>query len=140
VRAVSHLCGFYSAICLTTEEKARTFSTVSKPARSLSQINPVHAAPNIIQRISTLSLFSHLRLGLPRGSFPSDYLNKTLYASLLSPIRAISHANFILLDLITRIMRGEEYNNSLSRVKPGASKLRIKCYTNLTFKSRVSYI
>jgi hypothetical protein len=28
-------------------------------------------------------------------------------------------------------MRGEEYNDSLSRVKPGAFKLGIKCYTNL---------
>jgi hypothetical protein len=28
-------------------------------------------------------------------------------------------------------MRGEEYNDSLSRVKPGASKLGIVCYTNL---------
>jgi hypothetical protein len=28
-------------------------------------------------------------------------------------------------------MRDEEYDDSLSRVKPGASKLGIECYTNL---------
>jgi len=35
---------------------------------------------------SILSCF-HLRLGLPSGSFPADYVNKTLYAPPLSPIR-----------------------------------------------------
>ena len=63
----------------------RTFSTVSKTGRYRSQINPVHAAPIYIKWISILSLSSHLRLGLPSGSFPWDYPNKTLYALPLSP-------------------------------------------------------
>jgi len=54
------------------------------PVIILSQINPVHYLhPTSWKTI--LLLFSHLRLSLPSGLFPSDLPTKILYAPLLSP-------------------------------------------------------
>ena len=61
--------------------------------------------------ISILILNYHLRLGLTSGFFPSVFPNKTLYEPLLSSIRASCPAHLILLDLITRIIFGEEYRS-----------------------------
>jgi hypothetical protein len=44
----------------------------------LSHINPVHATPSYLRSI--LLLFTHRRLGLPRGLFPSDFPTNILYA------------------------------------------------------------
>jgi len=51
-----------------------------------------------------LILSSRLNLGLPGGLFPSGFPTKTLYAPLLSPIRATCPVHLILLDFITRKM------------------------------------
>ena len=45
--------------------------------------------PHSITGRSILILFSHLRLGLPSGFFPSDFRTKTLYTPLLSPPYAL---------------------------------------------------
>ena len=60
---------------------------------------------------SILIVSSHLRLGLLRGLFPSGFPAKTLYMPFLSPIRATCTAYFILLDLITRTIFGEQYRS-----------------------------
>ena len=73
----------------------------------LSRINPVLVLIPVSSR-SILILFSHLRLGLPKGLFPVGLPVKILKALLLSSILATCPANFILLDLITIIL-GERY-------------------------------
>ena len=58
-------------------------------------------------------LSSHLCLGPPRGLFSSGFPTKPSYAPLLSPIRVTCPTHLILLNLITRIIFGEE-SRSLS--------------------------
>ena len=55
--------------------------------------------------IRSFLIFSHLRIGFPSGLFSSDPATKSLYAPLLSPIRATCPVDLILLDLITQITR-----------------------------------
>ena len=57
-----------------------------------------------------LILFSHQRLGLPGGLFPSGFLTKTVYMPFLSPIRATCPAHLILY-LSTRTTFGEQYRS-----------------------------
>ena len=47
-------------------------------------------------------------LGLTSGLFPSSVPIKILYAPLLYPVRATCPSFLILLDLITRIIVGED--------------------------------
>jgi len=80
------------------------------PVPILHQLDPVHT-PHSTSSIFILILSAHLRLGLPGGLFPSGFPTKTLYTPLLSPIRTTCPAHLILLDLITRIILGEEYRS-----------------------------
>ena len=67
---------------------------------------PVQSSPcpHPTSRKSILILSSYLSLDLPSGVFPSRFPTKTLYALILSPIRATCPAYLILLDFITRII------------------------------------
>ena len=60
---------------------------------------------------SILILSYHLRLGLSSAFFHSGFPTKTLYKSLLSPIRTTSTAHLILPDFITLTILGEEYRS-----------------------------
>ena len=60
---------------------------------------------------SILILSSHVSLGLPSSFLPSGLSTKILRALLLSPIRTIFPAHHITLDLISRIIFGEEYRS-----------------------------
>ena len=60
---------------------------------------------------STVMLSSHLCLHLPSGLFPSSFPTIFLYTPLHSPICTTCPAHPILLDLIIRIIFGEQYRS-----------------------------
>jgi hypothetical protein len=77
------------------------------PDPIMIHIDPVHK-PHPTSLRSILILSSHPRLGLPSGLLPSGFPTKTLYASLLSHLRATCPVHFSL-HFNTRTMSGEEY-------------------------------
>jgi len=79
---------------------------------SLSRVSSIqYLPPHPIFWRSILILYSHLRLGLPSGLFPSCFLTKTLYTALPSPIRATCPAHLILIDFITRTILREQHRS-----------------------------
>jgi len=73
----------------------------------MTQLNPVRASPsNLFKTHFNIILPSTLRSY--KCFIPSGLLIKTLYAPLLSPIRAANSTHLILLDLITRVIFGDE--------------------------------
>ena len=95
----------------------RRFITALTSVRhlSLSWASPIQSIyPHPTSWRSILLLYTHLRLGLPSGLFPSGFPTKTLYTSLSSLISATCPAHPILLDFITRTILGEEYKSLLS--------------------------
>ena len=92
----------------------RLFITALKSARhlSLSWARSIQSKPpHPTSWRSILLLSSHLRLCLPNGLFPSGFPTKTWCTPLPSSIRATCHAHLIHLDLITRIIFGEQHRS-----------------------------
>jgi hypothetical protein len=84
--------------------RTRRFITAFTIANSLSLpwATPIQSMPSHPTSWRyVLILSSYLSLGLPSGLFPSGFPTKTLYTSLLSPIRATCPAHLILLDFIS---------------------------------------
>jgi len=79
---------------------------------ALSWASSIHSIPlHPTSWRSILLLSSDLRLDLPSSLFPSGVPTNTLYAPLLSPIRATCPTHLIFLDLITRTILGEQYRS-----------------------------
>ena len=90
-----------------TQRSITVFKRSLPPVPTLSKIDPVHVPPQSLRFILILS--SHLCLGLPNGLLHSSFPTKSLNALLLSPLHATFPAHLSLLDLITRMIPGEEY-------------------------------
>ena len=113
-RVLEKLTGFQVVKKFPVFYGTRRFITAFTSARHLSlswasSIQSIPPHPTSWRAISIL--YSHLRLGLPSGIFPSGSPTKTLYTPLLSSIRATCPAHLILLDFITRTILGEQYRS-----------------------------
>ena len=111
---VEKLTGLQLVNKFTAFHGTRRFITALTSVRHLSlswasPIQSIYPHPNSWRSILILS--THLHLGLPTGLLPSGFPTKTLYTPLSPPIRATCQAHFILLDVITRTILGEEYKS-----------------------------
>ena len=76
----------------------------------LSQINRLYAFQSTSWR-SILILSSHQSLCLPSGLFPSGLHTKTIYTPLLFSVHDKCPAKLVIINLITRIIFGEQYRS-----------------------------
>ena len=91
-------------------ETEGSLSHSQQPAtRSYPEPDRSSSCPHPTSLRSVLLLFSHLCLDLSSGLLLICFPTKTLHAFLLSTKSAICPTHFSLLDLITRIIIGEEY-------------------------------
>jgi len=74
---------------------------IPQPIPFLSQF--IQSTPRLTSLSSTLVLSSYIRFPLPSNIRSSDHSTKTLYATLLFPIRAKCPNHLILLEKINRI-------------------------------------
>ena len=98
--------------CILWNQKVH-YCVHNSPPPILSWARSIQSMPYPTSQISILILSFHLRLGLSSGLLPSGFPNKTLYAPLLSPICATCPAHLSILDLITRMIFGEECRSLL---------------------------
>ena len=118
---------------LTSSQLVKKFPTFYGTQRFITAFTSVHhlslSSANSIQSLpphptswrSILILSSQLCLDLPSCLFPLGFPTKTLYTPPLSPIRATCSDHLMHLDLITRIIFGEEcrsLSSSLYRFSP----------------------
>ena len=103
------LSGIQAIPHILCNQKVHYLINHSQPPGPIPSLNnPVHSSPSYIWR-SILILCYHLRLGLPSGLFLTGFPTKSLYAPVLSYMRATYRTHFILPDLIIRIIFSEQY-------------------------------